>query len=168
MPLRFLEHILILTDEPERTRDWWCEALGFRSGDHPEFGFPVYWLYIGEQDVVHIGKRQHSADQARYLAAPDGAAGRQEAVEQYLPGSGRIDHVCFNCEDIEEAVTRLNQAGVRFNERQANGQALYQLFFHEPINGIKIELNFSATEATRAGRKPAMTAADIVSAGTTR
>jgi catechol 2,3-dioxygenase-like lactoylglutathione lyase family enzyme len=161
MTVRFLEHFLILSDEPERTRDWWCEALGLRSGDHPEFGFPVYWLYIGDRDVVHVAKRQHSADQDRYMAAPDATAGCQEALDPSQPGSGRIDHVCFHCEDIEEAVARLDRAGVPFNERQVNGQALYQLFFREPINGIKIELNFSAAEAILAGRKPAMTHADV-------
>jgi hypothetical protein len=29
---------------------------------------------------------------------------------------------------------------------------LYQLFLREPINGIKVELNFAAEEALRAGR----------------
>ena len=33
MGLRFMEHILILTDDPDGTRDWWCKVLGFRSGD---------------------------------------------------------------------------------------------------------------------------------------
>ena len=56
MGLRFLEHVLILTHDPEATRDWFCDNLGFTNGYHPEFGFPVYWLYIGDQDVLHIGK----------------------------------------------------------------------------------------------------------------
>ena len=63
MPLKFMEHILILTHDPEGTRDWFCNNLGFVSGYHPEFGFPVYWLYIGEQDVVHIGKAKFSDHQ---------------------------------------------------------------------------------------------------------
>jgi hypothetical protein len=44
MGLKFLEHLLILTHDPEGTRDWFCENLGFRNGYHPEFGFPVYWI----------------------------------------------------------------------------------------------------------------------------
>ena len=62
MGLRFLEHVLILTHDPEGTRDWFCDNLGFRNGDHPDFGFPVYWLYIGDQDVIHIGKARHFDD----------------------------------------------------------------------------------------------------------
>ncbi|MEY4156537.1 MAG: hypothetical protein RJB64_1258, partial [Pseudomonadota bacterium] len=30
MGLRFLEHVLILTHDPEGTRDWFCDNLGFR------------------------------------------------------------------------------------------------------------------------------------------
>jgi hypothetical protein len=40
----------------------------------------------------------------------------------------------------------LNAQGVSFRRRRANGQALFQLFFHDP-NGIKIELNYAAQEA---------------------
>lgn len=152
MGLRFMEHILILTHDPPGTRDWWCRVLGLREGDHPDFGFPVHWLYIGDQDVVHIGQANYSEHQSRYLSNPeDGGAG---------VGSGSIDHVCFNCEGIAEFAARLKANGVDFVERQAHDQALYQLFCRDPINGIKVELNFAAEEATRAGRKPTRTAAD--------
>jgi catechol 2,3-dioxygenase-like lactoylglutathione lyase family enzyme len=154
MGVRFLEHFTILTDDPEATRDWWCAALGLREGAHPDFGFPVFWLYIGDRDVVHIGKARFSEHQQRYLATPDGNGGASDGA----PGTGRLDHVCFNCEGIEEFVGRLERSGVAFSERQAHGQALHQLFFLEPINAIKIELNFSADEARRAGRKPSLTA----------
>jgi hypothetical protein len=43
---------------------------------------------------------------------------------------------------------------------QAHNQALFQLFLCDPINGIKVELNFAAEEARRAGRRPTRTAAD--------
>jgi catechol 2,3-dioxygenase-like lactoylglutathione lyase family enzyme len=160
MGLRFMEHMLILTDEPEATRDWWVNALGFREGDHPEFGFPVYWLYIGDQDVIHIGKKNHSEHQNAYLATPSddpARVGRGEAGS-----TGPLDHVCFNCEGIEEFVERLEANGVDYSERQAHNQALYQLFFREPINGIKVELNFPAAEAQRAGRQAARTAGGAV------
>ncbi|MGH6897807.1 MAG: VOC family protein [Geminicoccaceae bacterium] len=151
MGLRFMEHILILTPDPDGTRDWWRDVLGLREGDHPEFGFPVHWLYIGDQDVIHIGKANHSQHQSRYLSNVEGKAAE--------PGTGAIDHVCFNCEGIEEFVARLEANGVEFSERQANDGALFQLFFRDPINGIKVELNFAAAEAERAGRKPTHTAA---------
>ena len=151
MGLRFLEHALILTHDPEGTRDWFVNNLGFRNGYHPEFGFPVYWLYIGEQDVVHIGKARHSEHQDTYLKTPTDQDGQDFSAAGAL-GSGRIDHLCFNCEGIEEFVDRLKSNGTVFNERKAHNSDLFQLFMREPINGIKIELNFSAEEAARAGR----------------
>ena len=151
MGLKFMEHILILTHDPEGTRDWFCKNLGFRSGDHPDFGFPVYWLYIGDQDVLHIGKAKFSEHQDTYLKTPSDKANQDYSAAGAL-GSGRIDHVCFNCDGIDEFIERLTKNGIEFNERKAHNSNLYQLFMREPINGIKVELNFSAEEALRSGR----------------
>ncbi|MDB5953823.1 hypothetical protein [Ramlibacter sp.] len=73
------------------------------------------------------------------------------------PGSGRIDHVCLNCDGMEEFIRRLSAQGVAFSERKAHGSKLYQLFLREPVNGIKVELNFAWEEAERLGRVPAWT-----------
>jgi hypothetical protein len=48
----------------------------------------------------------------------------------------------------------LNKKGVEFSERKAHNSNLFQLFMREPINGIKIELNFAWEEAVRMGRVP--------------
>lgn len=156
MGLRFLEHLLILTHDPQATCDWFVENLGFREGPHPEFGFPVHWLYIGEQDVIHIGKARHSEHQNTYLQAPTDKAGDDFSAAGAL-GSGRIDHLCLNCDGIEEFIERLTRRGVEFSERKAHNSNLYQLFMREPVNGIKIELNFAWHEAARIGRVPAWT-----------
>ena len=156
MGLRFLEHLLILTHDPEGTRDWFVTNLGFRSGYHPEFGFPVYWLYIGEQDVLHIGKANYSEHQDTYLSTP----ADQKDVDYSAagaPGSGRIDHLCLNCDGLEEFVERLKRNNVTFSERKAHNSNLYQLFMREPINGIKVELNFAWHEAVKLGRVPGWT-----------
>jgi catechol 2,3-dioxygenase-like lactoylglutathione lyase family enzyme len=155
MGLRFLEHVLILTHDPEGTRDWFVNNLGFRNGYHPEFGFPVYWLYIGEQDVIHIGKARHSEHQDTYLKTP--TDGDKDFSAAGALGSGRIDHICLNCDGMQEFVDRLTANGVEFSERKAHNSLLYQLFMREPINGIKVELNFSWEEAVKMGRVPAYT-----------
>jgi hypothetical protein len=46
---------------------------------------------------------------------------------------------------------------VVFSERKAHNSNLYQLFMREPINGIKVELNFAWEEAVQMGRVPAWT-----------
>jgi len=55
MPLSHIEHFLIAADDIEKTGEWYSRVLGLREGPHPDFGFPVKWLYAGDVDVVHIG-----------------------------------------------------------------------------------------------------------------
>ena len=115
---------------------------------------------MGEQSRIPFGRPPRirlSDHQNEYLRPGDETAA---AKAEANTGSGRIDHVCFNCSGIEEFADRLEKNGIKYNERQAHDQSLYQLFFMEPINGIKIELNFSAEEAAKAGRSPTRTAAD--------
>ena len=57
----------------------------------------------------------------------------------------------------------LRAQGVPFRQRRANGQALFQLFFHDP-NGVKIELNYAAAEAQ--GIEAELMASDLVNAPT--
>ena len=154
MGVRYIEHILIMTDEPEKTRDWWRDNLGLVEGKTPEFGFPVYWLYAGDIDLIHIAQPHYSKHQDTYIQAPDKDKKHISSHGSYeATGSGRIDHVCLSCENLLEVIDRLQKNGTAFNERQAYAGRLYQLFMIEPINGIKVELNFSAAEAERIGRK---------------
>ena len=150
MPLSHLEHYLIQTADLEGTKDWYVRVLGMRAGAHPDFGFPVYWLYIGERDVLHLTQ---------------GGAAVSEKRKQYLGqeseatrGSGVIDHVAFRATGLTEMLARLDRLGIAYTERQVDDQGLYQLFLFDP-NGVKVELNFSAAEAT--GRRAPVMAADL-------
>ena len=88
MPLSHIEHYLVAADDMERTRDWYRDVLGMQEGWHPDFGFPVYWMYLDGVDVVHIGRSaKHASDnQKTYLGrlAQDSGA-----------GTGAIDHIAF-------------------------------------------------------------------------
>jgi catechol 2,3-dioxygenase-like lactoylglutathione lyase family enzyme len=147
MKLSHLEHFLIQTVDLEATKNWYVEVLGLREGPHPDFGFPVYWLYIGARDVLHLTQGGAAATDARkrYLGQD------REAVE----GSGVIDHVAFRAEGLDATIAHLQRLGIPFKERRADDQALYQLFLFDP-NGVKVELNFAAAEAE--GRKAAVMA----------
>src|SRR5262245_25807577 len=87
MPPAFIEHYLIQAEDIEATKDWYVKVLGFRGGPHPDFKFPVYWLYLGDQDVLHLtaGGSKVSDNRMKYLG--------QES--QATKGSGVIDHVAF-------------------------------------------------------------------------
>ena len=43
MSLRQLDHALVLTDDLEGTRAFYCDALGFEVGARPPLEFPGYW-----------------------------------------------------------------------------------------------------------------------------
>jgi catechol 2,3-dioxygenase-like lactoylglutathione lyase family enzyme len=151
MPLSHIEHVLIAADDLERTRDWYCAVLGLREGPHPDFGFPVYWLYLEDRDVVHLGAsaRQAGDNQRTYLGRTAQNAGA---------GTGAIDHVAFRATGLRSMLAHLRAHGIAFSERRASSQALYQLFLYDP-NGVKIELNFHADEAV--GLVPEVNAADF-------
>lgn len=142
MPLSHLEHFLIQTEDLEKTRDWYVRVLGMRAGPSPDFGFPVTWLYLGDRDVLHItkGGAAVSAERMRYLGQ----------TSQATAGSGVIDHVGFRASGLAATIAHLQSLGIAFTERQVDNQGLYQLFLTDP-NGVKVELNFLATEA--AGRR---------------
>ena len=152
MPLSHIEHFLIAADDLDATRDWYARVLGMQPGPHPDFGFPVHWMYLGGVDVVHIGPSAKHADeiQKQYLGRTSQATGA---------GTGAIDHIAFRAKGLRQMIQHLRAEGVPFNQRRANGQALFQLFFHDP-NGIKIELNFDAAEAE--GIAPELMASDLI------
>jgi catechol 2,3-dioxygenase-like lactoylglutathione lyase family enzyme len=153
MPLSHIEHFLVAADDIDATRDWYARVLGMRSGPHPDFGFPVHWMYLGDTDVVHIGPSAKSAgeNQKKYLGRTSGKSAQED-------GTGAIDHIAFRATGLRAMLEHLGKEKIVFTRRRANGQALFQLFFYDP-NGIKIELNYDAAEAE--GVEPELMAVDL-------
>jgi len=152
MPLSHIEHVLIQTADIAKTVEWYVRVLGMRAGFTPDFKFPVQWLYLGDNDVVHVteGGAGTSENRKRYV-------GQQTTATE---GSGAIDHVAFRCTGLAETLAHLRAEGVEFKERQVNDQGLYQLFLFDP-NGIKVELNFANAEA--AGLRAEVMASELPS-----
>lgn len=138
MPVSHLEHFLIQTADLKATRDWYVDVLGFQEGPHPDFKFPVVWLYLGDKDVVHLteGGKNVSANRKAYL-------GQQSDATH---GSGVIDHMAFRCTGLRAMMEHLRDRNVEFRQRMVSDQGLFQLFLLDP-NGVKVELNFSNAEA---------------------
>jgi catechol 2,3-dioxygenase-like lactoylglutathione lyase family enzyme len=138
MAVQHLEHFLIQTADIAATRDWYVNVLGFREGPHPDFKFPVCWLYLGDTDVIHIteGGKDVSSNRMKYLGQHSDA----------LQGTGVIDHVAFRSSGLKDMIEHLHSLGVPFNKRQVDDQGLFQLFLFDP-NGVKVELNFANAEA---------------------
>ena len=99
---------------------------------------------------MHIGQVNASAQQRQYLGDPAKSDGK---------GTGALDHIAFRATGLPETLERLRSRKVQFMERQVDDQGLYQVFMHDP-NGIKVELNFAAAEAT--DRRAPVMAKDLV------
>jgi catechol 2,3-dioxygenase-like lactoylglutathione lyase family enzyme len=125
MPLTQLNHVTVRTDDLEATRDFYHDVLGLAPGPRPPLTFPGYWLYCGEQAVVHLVPRSGA------IGAGDGET------------TGNFDHVAFTAADFDGMRARFQKLGIRFNEREVPGIRLKQLFVQDP-NQVMIELNFPA------------------------
>jgi len=134
MPLTKMEHFLVLTEDIERTRSFYCNALGMQVGPRPPLAFAGYWLYLGDVPCIHIG------EWASYTAHSNDLG---IAVTSPAAGPGPVDHIAFNGVEYEEIRARLEAQGVVFalNVNPQNG--LRQFFLEDP-NGVKIEINIPA------------------------
>jgi catechol 2,3-dioxygenase-like lactoylglutathione lyase family enzyme len=150
MPLSHIEHFLVQTESIEKTRDWYVRVLGLREGPHPDFKFPVCWLYLGDKDVIHItqGGAAVSENRKKYV-------GQESTATR---GSGVVDHIAFRATGLRGMLEHLKREKVEFKQRMVSDQGLYQLFLFDP-NGIKIELNYANDEAR--GLRPELFASEL-------
>jgi len=153
MPLQRIDHYLLQTTDLAATRDWYVQALGMREGPHPDFKFPVVWLYLGDKDVLHVseGGANVSENRKRYL-------GQESQAES---GSGVIDHIAFFGTGLKDMLAHLASLGIPFTQRMVDDQGLYQLFLKDPVNDVKVELSYANAEALAAGIKPELKASTL-------
>jgi len=119
-----LNHINIHADDLEAARDFLLAVLpDLKQGFRPPFDFPGYWLYLGDEPIIHMQHR---------------GAG--------MGGRGWIDHVAFAPFDFELEKARLDRLGVSYTEAGIPGNAIRQLFVPGP-GGLKLELQCPAKTA---------------------
>lgn len=131
MPLNKLEHYLVLTDDVDGTRDFYCRVLGMVQGPRPPLDFAGYWLYLGDVPCIHIADWEEYRVHSQALGIP---------VTTRAPGTGPLDHMAFNGTDCADIRARLAAHGIAAHENYVPGPKMYQFFFNDP-NGVKIELN---------------------------
>ena len=132
MPLLRLEHYLVLSDDIDGTRDFYCDALGMREGFRPKLGFPGYWLYVGDVPSIHIAEWKSYAVWTKEVGIP---------ISSRAESTGAVDHIAFNASGFDEVRARLQARGIDINENLLDEIGLRQLFIYDP-NGVPIELNF--------------------------
>jgi catechol 2,3-dioxygenase-like lactoylglutathione lyase family enzyme len=130
LPLGHIEHLLVLSDDMDGTRDFYERVLGLVDGERPPLPFPGYWLYLGDVPAVHV------ADREAYVAhAETAGTGSSPAA----PSTGAIDHIAFSATDYDELKARLAENNVSAVANEIPG-VMRQLFVRDP-NGVRIELN---------------------------
>jgi catechol 2,3-dioxygenase-like lactoylglutathione lyase family enzyme len=138
MGIERIEHFLLLSDDIDATRDFYCRALGLSAGERPPLAFPGYWLYADGRALVHIADRgcysAHAASIGLDVAATGGAV-------------MRIDHIAFAATDYVDAAERLERGGIAVTRNTVPGAGLRQLFFADP-DGVRIEVNVFASDAS--------------------
>jgi catechol 2,3-dioxygenase-like lactoylglutathione lyase family enzyme len=127
MPLTQLNHVTVRTRDMEGTKDFYEKVLGLKAGWRPPLTFPGYWLYCGEQPVVH-------------LVPHNGAIGAGANTD----GTGNFDHVAFVAKDFYGMRKHFAGLGIKFMDRDPPGAGVQQIFFPDP-NGVMIEINFPKT-----------------------
>ena len=136
MSIGSLEHVLVLADDIERTRDFYCEVVGLSVGDRPRLEFPGYWLYAGggTASCVHVAERRAYAAHAARL-------GLEVPVGD--PGAGPVDHVAFTAGDWDGLTRRLAHHQVPAVTNLVPGGPR-QVFIEDP-NGVRVEINVRDT-----------------------
>ncbi|MGH2860650.1 MAG: VOC family protein [Solirubrobacteraceae bacterium] len=87
-----LEHVLVLSDDVDATRDFYRDVVGLRVGPRPPLGFPGHWLYRAGPGDGDPGRAcLHVAERSAYLAhaASIGLSARDDVAH---PGGGANAH----------------------------------------------------------------------------
>ena len=131
MSVGAMEHVLLLCDDIEQTRDFYCRVIGLRVGERPPLQFPGFWLYAGPTPCLHIAERAAYLTHAESLGlgVPDGPV-----------GAGPVDHIAFSASDYDEISARLDANGVPAVRNTVPGGGPRRFFIEDP-NGMRIEIN---------------------------
>jgi catechol 2,3-dioxygenase-like lactoylglutathione lyase family enzyme len=128
MSVTSIDHVLVLSDDIDAARDFYCATLGLAPGPRPALEFAGHWLYAGGTARLHLADRAQYRAHARRLGLAPRDAGDS------------IDHIAFVDADYGEALARLERAGVDAVPNAVAAAGLRQLFFAGP-EGVGIEVN---------------------------
>jgi catechol 2,3-dioxygenase-like lactoylglutathione lyase family enzyme len=132
MPLTELNHYLLVAKNLERTKKFYQDVLGLELAERPDFGFPGYWLKIGDEICVHLASQDPNNIRDQYLLKkhPKGTK-----------GSGSVDHIAFLAKNPHEIRSRIQKHKVEMHFRSFPDAKLFQIFLKDP-DDVTIELNF--------------------------
>jgi len=118
-----LDHITVLTENLELTKDFYIKILGMEiDNNRPKFKFEGVWLSLNKRAVVHIVvKNKHKVNKN---SAPT------------------LDHIAFKAKNMMNIKKHLQKNTISYEEKITPDNKISQIFIKDP-NGIKIELSKS-------------------------
>jgi catechol-2,3-dioxygenase len=105
---------------------FYCEIVGLEQGARPPFHSHGYWLYAGENAILHLSEAR--SDENRVAGTVN-----------------TFDHVAFTCTGRRETEAHLKRRGVAYETAHVPATGQVQLFFSDPA-GNGIELNFATSD----------------------
>ncbi len=123
MPVTEINHVNFRSDREtmHKLKDFYCDIIGLTVGPRVASTSYGFWLYIGNNDVVHLADYK----------TPEAPA---------LNVHGTYDHVSFTCTDMPSMEAHLTNNKVPYSTRiLANG--VRQINLKDPA-GNGVELNF--------------------------
>ncbi len=128
MPVIGFNHYNLCADRAllDKLRDFYVNVIGLQPGYRPPFQGFGYWLYLGDQAVLHLSESEPQDVRPVHVIST-------------------FDHLAFTCVSRVEMEAHLQKHQVQFIHAQIPDAGNRQLFFNDPA-GNKIELNFAPSD----------------------
>ena len=104
----------------ERVKNFYVDVIGLSVGFRPEVPTRGYWLYSGEQALVHLNEGPERAQ---------------------LPPSTHLDHIALGCDNLDAMLARLTAHDIEHNAIRFEQAGITLVFVRDPA-GVMLELNF--------------------------
>jgi catechol 2,3-dioxygenase-like lactoylglutathione lyase family enzyme len=126
MHVRGLNHFNITAPSEllEKVRDFYVEVVGLVVGERPGFRRRGFWLYAGEEPLVHLT-----------ACDLEDARDNVEAVACFF------DHVAFSCTGLGGLIERLKRLNIPYEVVEIRSLGQVQVFLRDPAR-VGVELNF--------------------------
>ena len=141
MKINKLDHVSISTDQLEDTKKFYCDLLGLKVGHRPKLKSSGYWLYSGEEAIIHLVEAGSNLD--REIANSDDkktARSLGDLGKTDLSETGMDDHIAMTVEESAGLVNFIKVDDIAYWDSLLVDRELYQVFVRDP-NSVIIELN---------------------------
>lgn len=122
MPVTELNHVNLRSpyETMLKLKDFYCDVVGLKVGPREGFTSRGFWLYIGDNDVLHLAEYR----------------GEGEPLTNVLT---TYDHISFTCTDMPAMEAHLKQHNISYTTRDLPVLNVRQINFKDPVgNGIEL------------------------------